>query len=49
MGIALTRAEIWIQYNLAAWIDSSLQSGKGNQTFEKLQKFYEDYQNAALK
>ncbi|CAF4821303.1 unnamed protein product, partial [Rotaria socialis] len=46
MGIALTRAEIWIQYNLAAWIDSSLQSGKGNQTFEKLQKFYEDYQNA---
>ncbi|CAF4349773.1 unnamed protein product [Rotaria sp. Silwood2] len=49
MGIVLTRAEIWIQYNLAAWIDSSLQSDKGNQTFEKLQNFYENYQNAVLK
>ncbi|CAF4824442.1 unnamed protein product [Rotaria sp. Silwood1] len=48
IGIVLTRAEIWIQYNLAAWIDSSLQSGKGDQTFEKLQNFYENYQNAAL-
>ncbi|CAF0949279.1 unnamed protein product [Adineta steineri] len=49
INFALTRIEIWVKNYLEQWIDYAFASDNRSKHLEDLQKFFEDYQQTALK
>ncbi len=48
VGIALIRIEIWVELNLEQWINRSSLYTTGENRFEVLLRFHEEYQDTAL-